>query len=146
VKEIVNFLNYQLLEMDITMIQSISSWVKEKGGKLGNIEIKMDNFRKPHIFAAKTIANEESALSIPIECILFDTMYTEDPLIRKLQQQKLDKEVVLSFILAKEIKNKDGPFANLIKTIPANFGLFPLYFNKNDFGFAQGTTINCIQF
>lgn len=125
------------------MIDTLQSWIKEKGGNLNNIEIKFDEYRKPRLFAAKTIAKGESALSIPIECLLFDSMYNEDPAIRKAQQT-LDKEVVLAFILLKELNNKTSAFRNLLRSFPAQYQRFPFFFNKIDFEFARGTTIPCI--
>lgn len=121
-------------------MKELQNFVKSKGGNTKNIEIKYDASGRRHIIASRTFTKSENIISIPIECLLFDSMFTEDKDLRKVQQS-FDKENALTAILMKEFKDQNSKFIKHLLTFKGNFENYLIFFKPFELEFSVGSTL-----
>lgn len=114
--------------------------MKEKNAKIRNVEVKYDRAGRRHLLASRTISSGETLLSIPIECTIFDSMHTDDPMLKEIQQ-KTEPRVALAILLTAEAKNTTSKFRSFLESIPAKITNYLAYYTDAEFAMAKGSTL-----
>jgi len=116
--------------------------MKDKGAKVGSVEVKYDRSARRHVLASRTISAGETVLSIPIECVLFDSMHTDDPILSEVQK-KMEPRIALAFIIAAELKKENSKFAPFLTSIPSKTSSYLVYYTNAENEYAKGSTLMC---
>ena len=109
------------------------------------MEVKYSRTGRRHVLAARSVSPGEVLLSIPIECLIFDSMYTEDNLLKEIQR-KSNPRIALAFLIAAELKNANSTLQPFLSSIPFRPLNFLAFYTDADFKIAKGSMLMCILF